>query len=43
MNRIDGVMVSMLTLNALYIVGSSPGRAKPKTIKLVFAPFPLSM
>jgi hypothetical protein len=36
-NCISGIMVSML------IVGSSPGRVKPKTIKLVFVASPLSM
>ena len=36
-NCISGIMVSML------IVGSSPGRVKPMTIKLVFVASPLSM
>ena len=37
-NRIGGVMVSVLASSA----GSSPGRVKPKTIKLVFVASPLS-
>jgi hypothetical protein len=36
-NRIGGVIVSVR-----YIVGSSPGRVKPMTIKLVFVASPLS-
>ena len=35
LNRICGVMVIVL-------VGSNPGRVKPKTMKLVFAVSPLS-
>jgi hypothetical protein len=35
LNRIGGVMVSVPALSALDL-GSSPGRIKPKTIKLVF-------
>ena len=37
-NRVGGVMVGVLAL----IVGSNPGRVKPKLIKLVFVAFPLS-
>ena len=40
-NHIGGVMVSMLT-SMWKIVGLSPGRVKPKTIKLVFVASPLS-
>jgi hypothetical protein len=39
-NRIDGEMVSVLASSAVDR-GSSPGRAKPKTIKLVFFASPL--
>jgi hypothetical protein len=42
MNRIGGVMVSMLTSSAVGR-GFEPGRIIPKTIKLVFVVSPLSM
>jgi hypothetical protein len=37
-NRIDGVIVSALASSAVGrgFVGSSPGRVKPKTLKLAF-------
>jgi hypothetical protein len=41
-NRIGGVMVSVLALSVVYIVVSTPGRVKPKTIKLVFVVSPLN-
>ena len=41
-NRIGGVMVSVLALSAVYSVVSTPGRVKPKTIKLVFVVSPLN-
>ena len=41
MNRIGGVMVSVLALSAVDR-GFKPGWVKPKTIKLVFVASPLS-
>jgi hypothetical protein len=39
MNRIGGVMVSLLPSSAVDSVGLSPDRIKPKIIKLVFVDF----
>ena len=41
-NDIGGVMVSMLSLSSVD-VGSSPSWVKPKTMKLVFSVFWISM
>jgi hypothetical protein len=41
-NLISGVKISVLAMSVVYR-GSSPDRVKPKTIKLVFVVFPLSM
>ena len=41
LNCISGVMISVLTLGAVDL-GSSSGRVKPMTIKLVFVASPLS-
>ena len=41
MNHIGGVMVSVLASSAL-IVGSIPGRVKPKTITLVVVASPIN-
>jgi hypothetical protein len=42
LNNIGGVMVSMLALSSVD-VGSSPSWIKPKTMKLVFSVFWISM
>ena len=43
LNRIGGVVVSVLAMRVQYIVGLSPNRVKPKTMKLVFVASLLSM
>ena len=42
-NRINGVMVSVLSSSAADPGGSSPGQVKPMTKKLVFDASPLNM